>query len=154
MLYINRLHKYKTIILSKPHVTGCWFSSEVRWRQLLEEQPLKCVKRITLFWNTESGDSSAYAELCACVCALYFADMQYVLPLLTGIVLRWHGPGQDPSEGLQPLPLLPLLLAHEDKLSLRRVHHDATLPLVSTSMLWDGLLHRVTVALSADENDP
>lgn len=83
-----------------------------------------------------------------CLCVHYFPA------LLTSIILWCHGPGQDLPEGVQPLSLLPLLLAHEDKLSLRRLHANAILPLVSAGMLWDTLLRRVAVALCADENDP
>lgn len=83
-----------------------------------------------------------------CVCLPWF------LALLTGIILWCHGSVQDLSEDMQPLSLLPVLLTHEDKLSHGRLHHNATLPLVSPSVLWNALLHRVTSALCADENDP
>lgn len=78
----------------------------------------------------------------------------WFLAFLTSIILWGHGSLQDLPKGLQPLSLLSLLLAHEDKLSLGRLHHDATLPLVSPGVLWDTLLHRVAFALRADENDP
>lgn len=61
--------------------------------------------------------------------------------VLTGIILWCHGSLQDLCEGLQPLVLLPLLLTHEDKASPWRPHRDATLPLVSPSVLGFTLLH-------------
>lgn len=81
--------------------------------------------------------------------------MFWLMPaLLTSIILRWHWPVQDLFEGIQPLSLFSLLLAHEDKLSLGCRHHNTTLPFVSPGMLWDILLNRVAFALCADENYP
>lgn len=74
--------------------------------------------------------------------------------MLTGVILRGHGPGEHLSEGVQPLSLLSLLLAHEEILSPGRSHRDAVLPLVPPSMHLIALLYRVTLALCADENDP
>lgn len=75
------------------------------------------------------------------------------LALLTGVVLRCHGLVQDLSQGIQPLLLLPLTLTHEDKLPLRGLHHNTTLPLIPSSMFWDMLHCRVAFGLLADEND-
>lgn len=86
--------------------------------------------------------------------ALHMYMFSLLPALLTSIILWRHGPVQDLFEGVQPLFLFPLLLAHEDKLPLGCPHHDTALPFVSPSMLWDILLNRVAFALCADENYP
>jgi len=73
---------------------------------------------------------------------------------LTSVVLWCHRLRDDLPEGLQPLLLLLLLLAHEDKLPLRRVQRDAAAPAASSrappAALWSG----VAMALRADEDGP
>lgn len=81
-------------------------------------------------------------------------DSQIPIAMLTGIILWCHRPGHDLSEGVQPLSLLALVLAHEDKLPLGCFHHEAVLPFVPTGVLWDTVPNRVTVAFCAKKDDP
>lgn len=134
--------------------------SNMTWEMYAVSNCFRLPYFYTLCWfhaNSQWMFTFSLSVFCGCVniiknfhCVFYICGGS----LLTLIILWWHGSLEDLCEGLQPLFLLPLLLAHEDKASSWRPHRDATLPLVSPSVLGFTLLHWVAFVHCADENDP
>lgn len=90
-------------------------------------------------------------KTCYC-CGHFIPNISYQVELLTSVILWGHGLSNDSSEGVQPLPLILLLLTLEHKLPTRRLQPDATAPSPSFRALAAHLRNRVLVVLRADED--
>lgn len=96
---------------------------------------------------------------------LFFYKLSYILLYLTstsnrewcnltGVILRHHRFWDDCFQGVHPLSLIALLLAHEDELPIRRLHNYPTLPFVASGPFRDTLSNWIPMILWANKNNP